>query len=85
MSAMKALATELEEFWTLTPNGVWSRILPDGRPITIAPRASAKRGWYQLIVDHRGIAEVDTLAEAIVAAGSIARNQLANEARTWAA
>ena len=84
MGAMKALAIELEEFWTLD-GADWTRTLPDGRDITISPRPSIPTGWFNVIVGQRIIAEVDTLAEAVVAAGAIARNQLADQARTWAA
>ena len=83
MGVMKDLALELELYWEMAPVG-WSRELPGGRTITISSYQRGRTGGYKLTVERKTVADVETLAEAIVAAGSIAREQLANQARTWA-
>lgn len=81
MGAMSELDIELEVYWRQANVGCyWSRQLPDGREITIS---SGSQG-YTIVVDRREVWRGESLPGAIVAAGRIAREQLADMARMWA-
>jgi len=85
MGAMKELATELEIFWDggAEIGGVttWSRELPDHRLAIIADGYDQTR----LIVQGRTIGEYAGLAEAVHAAGQMARAILSAQMQEWAA
>lgn len=78
-SPMSDIATELDTYWTHTTGmQSWVRQMPNGRTAIIYPAP------HRLVVS--GIGEVwsgDDLAGAVVAAGAMARAQLAEQMRTW--
>ncbi|WP_131808842.1 hypothetical protein [Mycolicibacterium mucogenicum] len=80
---MKELATEVEFFWDggAEIGGVttWSRELPDRRLAIIADGYEQTR----LIVQGRTIDEYEGLAEAVHAAGQIARAILSAQMQEW--
>lgn len=85
MGAMKELATELELHWDggTEVGGVttWSRELPDHRLAIIADGY----GHTTLIVGSRIVGEHAGLAEALHAAGQMARAILSAQMQEWAA
>ena len=85
MGAMKELATELKLYWDeagdVSHFKRWSRYLPNGELAVIVADEYA-----YLFVDSGMIGSGPfSLAEALHAAGEIARQQLAHEAEAWAA
>lgn len=84
MSAMKDIATELELHWAPFSYCGYRRVLPNGQNAVINTWSYGKDHGYSLTVDYKE-QKFSDLHEAVVAAGEIARQQLADMAREWAA
>ncbi|MGB8404545.1 MAG: hypothetical protein WCE30_10835 [Mycobacterium sp.] len=84
MGYMKAIASELESYWDGGDEHggytVWSRELPDRNLAIIAEGY----GTARLIVSHETIGQYQTVAEAVLDAGPIARAILSAQMTGWA-
>ena len=83
VNAMSEIATELELelYWRRWGYSGYQRVLPAGQTVTVN---KDPRYWWVVSIDGVDRSSHGQLETAIAAAGRIAREQLADEARTWA-
>lgn len=82
MGAMSDIATELECHWRASAiEGRYDRLMPNGSSVVIWPPDREGLPWELRI--GAGCSEFDSLAEAVVAAGKIAQEQLREQSLTW--
>lgn len=84
MSAMKDIATELELHWAPFLYCGYQRELPNGQSAVINTWSCGSDHGYSLTVNYQE-QKFSYLHEAVLAAGEIARQQLADMAAEWAA